>query len=1205
MKIKKILSAVISAAISASMLFTMDAGAAILYPLPESNTTSSTSEHMWCVLELEGDPVSRYEQAKKMGVHDFILTDEGKEAYETIMQEHTNVLGGITELIGRRPDVKYDYTAAFNGISAALTDDELNAVDKKREELGIKRINVTIPAYSGSINKVYGKAENEKEKEKTDYSQLTRKIAELTGISDVSEKGEGMLIAVIDSEFDISHEYFTPSEGIVKRITAEDIMELKPYLAAGSGISDSCFVSDKIPFAYNYEKKSADTFISFKNADSHGTHVAGIAAGNGQGVSGDNKKYGMSGAAPEAQLLLLSVFGNQGTVCHDTFAAYDDALYLGADVINASYGLNVALPYHDGTSFMEYEAVSNIADTGTVFCTSAGNCARFALGEHTDYSSGNSPDQERDILSVASAQNPIAFRRGVRLADGSAAVITGGNMNLWESIAEQEFEYVMVPGIGDTEDFEGIDVKGKVAVINRGTLDFVEKEKNAADRGAAAVIYVNYEHEECFDPMYENLPTAMISYNDGKLLAEQSTKTLKYKKEPVMIASDDIYIDDYSSWDYTETLDLKPDIAAFGSDIYSSIADVSDNHKSYEALTGTSMAAPQFTGMNALLLQYLRENKEKYGVTDRSGLSRLAAQLFMSTAQPIHYKNTKQTASPRVQGNGLANVKNAMETPCYISTNSARDSFRPKLSLGDGYKDKYTLEFNITNIGSKAYGYSPQLMLFRDDFDEDGNVKDALLSFNKGAYYDVVYRDDTGAETKRFVVKKSETKTFTAEITLSEAAFGKIKADGGAFVDGFLRLVNKDIPDLTLSFMAFDGEFGKVSDNGVFLKFMYGCGETYNDYMLNGQYSGLLDGNFPMGVDPIDQSVLDTVYVSPNDDGVYDRMVLSTLINRRCYNMKAVITDKNGDTVYKTELGDIGTVTDEAGNPIYFSTDIGYDFKENGKAVNNAEYTLTLSAEVPMSGDIYSVSQKIVVDTKAPTVKSVGLLKTDTSECYIIEADDNCAVSGACTEADDMFIADIDDAKLGNYMIVPKPADPSNNELYGETNYVNYAEVYDMAGNFTAVTDEDVSYTLDLTGGEAAYAAEGDEQFILPFTVTDENGNTSGLEVDCKMTVAEFEEEGYSRLPVYVNGYYLYTADVKIGVMGDANGDDKCDVRDAAYIARLLAGDEDAKKDLIDSMYGYFGDFNRDGSLNVRDAAAIARKLAAQTTDDTKQEEAA
>ena len=56
------------------------------------------------------------------------------------------------------------------------------------------------------------------------------------------------------------------------------------------------------------------------------------------------------------------------------------------------------------------------------------------------------------------------------------------------------------------------------------------------------------------------------------------------------------------------------------------------------------------------------------------------------------------------------------------------------------------------------------------------------------------------------------------------------------------------------------------------------------------------------------------------------------------------------------------------------------------------------------------------------------------------------------------------------------------------------------------------------------------------------------------------------------------------GVLGDADGNKKLDVRDAAMIAQYVAKG-------IANRLPECADYNRDGVVNVRDAAAIARRL--------------
>lgn len=55
---------------------------------------------------------------------------------------------------------------------------------------------------------------------------------------------------------------------------------------------------------------------------------------------------------------------------------------------------------------------------------------------------------------------------------------------------------VRVPGVGTPEDFRGVEVRGRVAVVARGQIPFVQKARNALAAGAAGLIVVNNEAGE-------------------------------------------------------------------------------------------------------------------------------------------------------------------------------------------------------------------------------------------------------------------------------------------------------------------------------------------------------------------------------------------------------------------------------------------------------------------------------------------------------------------------------------------------------------------------------------------------------------------------------------------------------------------------------------------------------------------------------------
>ena len=53
--------------------------------------------------------------------------------------------------------------------------------------------------------------------------------------------------------------------------------------------------------------------------------------------------------------------------------------------------------------------------------------------------------------------------------------------------AGQKIPVAWIEGVGHREEYHGIDVEGKLAVVRRGEISFVEKTKNAAERRCFAV----------------------------------------------------------------------------------------------------------------------------------------------------------------------------------------------------------------------------------------------------------------------------------------------------------------------------------------------------------------------------------------------------------------------------------------------------------------------------------------------------------------------------------------------------------------------------------------------------------------------------------------------------------------------------------------------------------------------------------------------
>ncbi|MBQ2920727.1 MAG: S8 family serine peptidase [Oscillospiraceae bacterium] len=548
-----------------------------------------------------------------------------------------------------------------------------------------------------------------------ELSPLTGNSSTMIGADVLNESGftgKGMRIAILDTGILESHPSFQAMDEsvLVDPMTREGVEEIWDTLNASqrTNLLNVSYKSNKIPFAFNYERGDFDVSNTYAGSD-HGTHVAGISAANA--VEGSSVK----GMAPDAQLVVMQVFQSGGGANWATImAALEDCVRLEVDAANLSLGAAAGFTDPDDDMldtmnlFLESDIQVIIAsgnDTNNAFMNLWG--LDMSLIENPDIGLTGTPATYSSALTVASANNNGDMMLYFTV-DGTDygfqdTAATAATMFI-QNFRNETLEYVMVPGIGAPEDYEGIDVTGKIAVISRGTTSFPEKQALAQAKGAVGCVIYNNTAGNFLMQINDgegNIPCVSVSKATGEAMAAAQVKELTVCDADSKKFTSDTMMSDFSSWGVTPDLKLKPEITGVGGNIYSA-TDPAISGSYYGYMSGTSMATPQITGAMSVLLQYLEETyPELTGVEQRV----VAANILMSTANPIIHPNGLEY-SPRDQGAGLADLVRATTAQSYLSNPAASES-RPKVEFGDdpARNGIYSFSFEITNMSDKDKTY--------------------------------------------------------------------------------------------------------------------------------------------------------------------------------------------------------------------------------------------------------------------------------------------------------------------------------------------------------------------------------------------------------------------------------------------------------------------------------------------------------------------
>ncbi len=183
-------------------------------------------------------------------------------------------------------------------------------------------------------------------------------------------KGEGMVVAVIDSGLDVNHEVLRITDPSKAKFKNQEEIEAAKKAA---GIDYGKWYNDKVVYAYDYFDGTDN--IKEAERDSHGMHVTGIATGNPDKAAGNGEK--IYGVAPEAQVMFMRVFSDRQKTTGSALyvKAIDDAVALGADTINMSLGSTTGSTVNADSDIVD--AIKRARAKGVSVLISAGNSNSF------------------------------------------------------------------------------------------------------------------------------------------------------------------------------------------------------------------------------------------------------------------------------------------------------------------------------------------------------------------------------------------------------------------------------------------------------------------------------------------------------------------------------------------------------------------------------------------------------------------------------------------------------------------------------------------------------------------------------------------------------------------------------------------------------------------------------------------------------------
>ena len=459
---------------------------------------------------------------------DTIATDPGAIAYRDVLEAQQRAVAQRIEaevLGGKELDVVWNLTLAANAISAYV---EYGYIEDIKEIEGVADVFVEAQSKPAVV----------------DDTAFSGDMIGWNAYDEHEYSGAGQIIAVIDTGIDDTHQSFDEgafeysiNELNEKRIDEGefeiDLWELKynfninaryhfaNYISADSieEYEEYTYLSGKIPFAFNYANPLGATNHLTDTQGNHGSVVAGVAAGNkyipNPETDDEDQQYikaldevSAQGIAPDAQLMVMKVFGateSGAAYISDTMAALEDAVLLGADVINMSFGSDGGFTTPDSDYYQT--VLDSLVESGVIVSVAAGNSGSWGEGNAFGYTYADdvnmqtlsSPASYSNSLSVASVKNVGSTGGPYPMSSFSSWGVTG-TLELKPEITAPGENIYSVNGSTNTEG-------GRTQYTNKSGTSLAASHIS----GMAALISQYVEEQELDDKTYLDKRTLIQS----------------------------------------------------------------------------------------------------------------------------------------------------------------------------------------------------------------------------------------------------------------------------------------------------------------------------------------------------------------------------------------------------------------------------------------------------------------------------------------------------------------------------------------------------------------------------------------------------------------------------------------------------------------------------------------------------------------------